>query len=346
MSFELLSTLCSTPGIPGREEAFREVVKQELSPISDESLRTDSMGNLFAVRKGSSSNARKVMLAAHMDEIGFVVRFISKEGFIYVHPLGGFDPRVLVAQRVKVYTSSGVLDGVFGIKPTHFTTVEERNKVVPLSEMFIDIGLSTEEVKGKVKIGNPVTMERDLIQMGHFYTGKTLDDRVGVYVMLEAFKRFKSSSDDIYAVATVQEEIGVRGARTATFGLVPDFGIALDITIAADIPGVDERDHCVKMGAGVGIKVLDSLSVSHAGMVDFLCYLAEKYSIPYQLEVLPSGGTDAGAMQASRAGMPVCTLSIPCRYTHSVAESVHKNDIESTIRLLTAFLEHSSEFTY
>jgi endoglucanase len=332
--------------VPGREEAFRQVVSEQLAPISHEPLRTDSMGNLFAVRKSSSEQARSIMLAAHMDEIGFVVRFINKDGFLYVQPLGGFDPRVLVAQRVKVYTRTGVLDGIFGIKPTHFTTAEERMKVVPLEDMFIDLGLPAEEVKKVVRIGDPVTLERDLIRMGNFYTGKTLDDRVGVYVMLEAFRRFEKSNDHIYAVATVQEEIGVRGARTATFGLNPDLGIALDITIAADMPGVDEKDHCVKMGAGVGIKLLDSLSVSHYGLVEFLCDLAESKSIPYQREVLPRGGTDAGAMQASRSGMPVCTLSIPCRYTHSVAESVHKDDVEATIQLLTAFLEHSSGFVF
>ena len=348
MSFELLQKLCKTPGIPGREEHFRAMLTEELAPISHQPLRTDVMGNLFAVRASSQTAKapRNIMLAAHMDEIGFVVRYINKEGFIYVQPLGGFDPRVLIAHRVHVHTKSGVLNGVFGFKPTHFTTPEERNKVVPLQDLFIDIGLKAEEVKKLVRIGDPITMHSDLVQMGELYSGKTLDDRVGVYVMLEAFKRFKESADNVHAVATVQEEIGVRGARTASFGLEPDFGIALDITIAADIPGVDERDHCVKVGAGVGIKVMDSLSVSHYGLYQFLCELAEEYKIPHQYEVLPSGGTDAGAMQASRSGMPVCTLSIPCRYTHTVAESVHKDDVEATIQLLTVFLEQSHRFTF
>lgn len=343
MSFDLLKKLCATPGVPGREEQFREVVREELAPYADE-MYTDPMGNLFAVRKGRGANPRKIMIAAHMDEISFIVKSIHKDGFIYFHPLGGFDPRVLVAQRVKVY-GKRVLDGIIGIKPTHFTTPEERQKVTPLEDLFIDLGLPVEEVKELVRIGDCITLERELIEIGNFYCGKTLDDRVGVYAMIRAFRDFSASDDDIYAVATVQEEIGVRGAIAASFGLAPDIGIALDITIAADMPEIKEKDYCVEMGKGTAIKILDSYSVSHYGLVTFLRELAEKKQITHQMEVLPRGGTDAGGMQLSRAGIPVCTLSIPNRYTHSVVESVHRDDVEMTIRLLTAFLEHSVEFT-
>lgn len=344
MSFELLRKLCATPGVPGREERFREIVGQELASHADE-MYTDAMGNLFALRKGKGDNPRKIMIAAHMDEISFVVKSIHKDGFIYFHPLGGFDPRVLVAQRVKVYGRE-TLDGIIGIKPTHFTTPEERQKVTPLEDLFIDVGLPVDEIKKLVRVGDCITLERELIRMGNFYCGKTLDDRVGVYTMIEAFRQFRDSDDDIYAVATVQEEIGVRGALTASFGLAPDIGIAIDITIAADMPGVDEKDYCVQMGRGSAIKILDSYSVSHYGLVNFLRDLADNNDIRYQMEVLPRGGTDAGGMQLSRAGIPVCTLSVPCRYTHSVVESVHRDDVDMTIRLLSAFLEHSSEFTF
>jgi len=344
MSFELLKKLCATPGVPGREEIFREVVIEELKDHADE-ITTDSMGNTFFLKRGKGKNPRKVMIAAHMDEIAFVVRHIHKDGFLYLHPLGGFDPRTLIAQRVKVYGRT-TLDGVIAIKAAHFTTPEERNKVIPLEDLFVDLGLPVEKVKELVRVGDPVTMERELIEMGDFYTGKTLDDRVGVYVMIEAFKRFKASEDDMYAVATVQEEIGVRGARAASFGLSPDIGIAIDITIAADTPGIDERDHCVKMNGGVGIKVLDSLAISHPKLVDFLRELAEKNGIKNQMEVLPKGGTDAAGMQMSRGGIPVCTLSIPNRYTHSVVESCHKDDVEATIELLRVFMERSGDFTF
>ncbi len=342
MSFELLKTLCATPGIPGRESIFRQRVHDELASSADEHW-VDPMGNAFYRRKGRSPNARKIMIAAHMDEISFVVRYISKEGFVYFQTLGGFDPRVLIAQRVKIYGRE-VLDGVIGIKPTHFTTPEERNKVTPLEDLFIDVGLDYARLKTLIRVGDCITLERELIQMGDFYTGKTLDDRVGVYTMIEAFKSFSSSEDDIYAVATVQEEVGVRGARTAAFGLDPDIGIAIDITIAADIPGVEERNHCVQCGAGTGIKILDSYSISHFGLVEFLRNLCEEQGIQHQMEVLPKGGTDAGGMQLSRGGIPVATISIPCRYTHTVIESVHANDVAASIALTKAFIEHSHLF--
>lgn len=344
MSFELLKRLCATPGVPGREDTFRELLIAELQGVAEE-LRTDAMGNLIAVRRGKGQRPRKIMLAAHMDEIAFVVRSIHKDGFIYFHPLGGFDPRTLVAQRVKVY-GKRVLDGVIGIKATHLTTPEERSKVIPLEELFIDVGLPAEEVKELVSIGDPITLERELIEMGNLYTGKTLDDRVGVYVMLEAFRSFSESADDVYAVATVQEEVGVRGAQVASFGLEPEIGIAIDVTIAADTPGMDEHQQCTRLGKGVAIKILDSYSISHPGLVRFLREIAEQEGIPYQLEVLPRGGTDAAAMQRSRAGIPVCTLSIPNRYTHSVVECVHKEDVAAAIALLRRFLERSAEFQW
>ena len=342
MSFDLLRTLCSTPGIPGREHTFRDVVIEHLAPVSDEHS-IDAMGNVFFKRKGTGANPRTIMIAAHMDEISFVVRHISKEGFLYIQPLGGFDPRVLVAQRVKVYGRE-VLNGVIGVKPMHFTTPEDRSKVTPLEDLFIDLGLSADKVLSLVRVGDSVTMERDLIRLGDCYCGKTLDDRVGVYTMIEAFKNFSSSEDDIVAVATVQEEVGVRGAKAASFGLNPDIGIALDITIAADIPGIEDRNHCVQLGKGTGIKILDSYSISHFGLVQFLRDLCEEFSVAHQMEVLARGGTDAGGMQLSRAGIPVATISIPCRYTHTVVESVHADDVQASIELTRLFIENSHRF--
>lgn len=343
MSFEFLRTLCSIPAPPGREETFRTFLIEHLSPYADD-VTTDAMGNVFFRRKGTGTNPRTIMLAAHMDEISFFVRYITKEGFLYVQPLGGFDPRVLDAQRVWIHGRERIL-GVFGTKPTHFTTPEERTKAVPLEDMFVDTGRSAEELRALVRIGDPVTLERDLVEMGLFYTGKTLDDRVGVYVMAEAFKRFASSQDTIVAVATVQEEVGVRGAKVAAFGLKPDIGIALDITIAADIPGIEERNWCVRLGQGVAIKIMDSYSISDARLVEFFRLLADENNIGYQMEILPRGGTDAGGMQLARSGIPVCTISIPCRYAHSVVESVHREDVERSIELVRCFCEQSHRFT-
>ncbi len=343
MSFDLLRTLCALPAPPGREDEFRRFLIEHLSPYADD-VKTDAMGNVFFRRNATGQNPRTIMLAAHMDEIAFLVRHITKEGFLYVQPLGGFDPRVLHAQRVWIHGRERIL-GVFGTKPTHFTTPEERTKVPPLEDMFIDTGRGAEEVSSLIRIGDPITLERELTEMGSCYTGKTLDDRIGIYVMIEAFKRFTSSQDTIVAVATVQEEVGVRGASVAAFGLEPDLGIALDITIAADIPGIEERNWCVRLGEGVAIKIMDSYSISDPQLVEFLRALASEHGIRYQMEILPRGGTDAAGMQRARSGIPVCTISIPCRYAHSVVETVHRDDVERSIELTRLFCEQSYRFT-
>lgn len=342
MSFELLKTLCAIPAMPGREELFRETVIKELTPFVDE-VRVDKIGNVITRKKGSGQNPRKVMIAGHMDEIAHIVKFIDKDGFIFFHSLGGWDPRVMIAQRVCVWGKS-MLRGVVGLKAPHVTPVEERNKVVPITSLFVDLGLPASEVKKIVQVGDPITMDRELIEMGHMVCGKTLDDRVGVYCMIESMRRLKKNTDDVYAVATVQEEIGVRGAKAATFGIDPDIGVALDITISSDVPGVEERDHLTKLGHGVGIKILDGYSISDPRLVNFVRALAVKRKIKHQMEVLTGGGTDAGGMQLSRAGIPVLTLSIPNRYTHTTVEMCHKSDIEDTIKLMTAFLEESGKF--
>ncbi|GIV54623.1 MAG: peptidase M42 [Candidatus Kapaibacterium sp.] len=343
MSLELLRTLCALPAPPGQEETFRQFMIEHLSPYADE-VRTDALGNVFFFRKGKSSSPRTIMLAAHMDEISFLVRHISKEGFLYVQPLGGFDPRVLDAQRVWVHGRQRLL-GVFGTKPTHFTSPEERTKAVPLEDMFIDVGLPAESVTELVGIGDAVTLERELVEMGHCYTGKTLDDRIGIYVMIEAFKRFAESQDTIVAAATVQEEVGVRGAHAAAFGIEPDIGIAIDITIAADIPGIEERNWCVRLGGGTAIKIMDARSISDRRLVQFFRTLASESAITHQMEILPRGGTDAAGMQLARNGIPVCTISIPCRYAHSVVESVHRDDVAASIELVRIFCEQSHRFT-
>lgn len=339
MSFELLKTLCSTPGAPGNEKEFSALVKRELAPFADE-LYDDTMGNVYAVKKGKAEKPRTVMIAAHMDEIAFLVRAIDANGFISVYPLGGFTAAHLVAQKVLIYGVNEVVSGVFGTKAT--MTEYTPGKV---SDMFIDTGLDANTVKEKIRIGDVVTMDAPLMEMGNFYTGKTLDDRVGVYVMIEVFKNIKDNEDTIVAVATVQEEVGMRGAKGAAFKLEPDMGIALDITVAGDAPGSDASMFSVKMGEGVAIKIVDQVAISHRGLVNFFRELAEKKEIKHQWELLPAGGTDAGAMQiVKRGGIPVITLSIPNRYTHTVVESCHKEDIQATINILSAFIEESHTF--
>ena len=346
---ELLKKLCETPGISGYEERIQKVIKEELGKVTDE-VKIDKLGNIIGIKKTkkamSNSLPKKVMLAAHMDEIGFMISFIDKDGFLRFAPVGGFDPRTLIAQRVVVH---GVKDigGVIGSKPIHILEEEEKKKATKIKDLFIDVGLKKEEVSKIVKPGDFVTLDRDFKELNNkIITAKALDDRVGVYVMIEALKRIKSCYVDIYAVATVQEEVGLRGATVSSFSVEPDLGIALDVTIASDLPGTKEEEMVTNLGGGTAISLMDSHTISNKKLVDFLRKIAEENKIKYQTDILLGGGTDAGAIQRSKSGVPVCTVSIPTRYVHSVVEMCHKEDIESSIKLICKFLEnaHQGEF--
>jgi putative aminopeptidase FrvX len=337
---ELLKRLSETPGIPGREEAIRVIVREALTSHVDD-ITVDRLGNLIAHKKGAGP---KVVVAAHMDEIGFLVSHVDEEtGFLHIQPVGGFDPRTLIAQRVMVHTRGGDTYGVIGTKPVHILTDEERKKTPEMKDLFVDIGLSGREAKERVRIGDPVTLVQAFADMASVITGKALDDRLGVYVGIEAVKRVTEHKADVYFVATVQEEVGLRGARTSAFTVAPDIGVALDVTIACDMPGVSAHEQLTRLGKGVAIKVKDSASISHPGLVEFLVNLAEERKIPYQLEILPRGGTDAGAIQPAREGVAVVTISIPTRYVHTVVEMAHKGDVEAAINLLVAFLQRCHE---
>jgi len=333
---ELLKRLSEAPGIPGREGRVRDLIAEALEGLV-ESIAVDRMGNLIAHRPGRGP---VVVVAAHMDEIGFLVSHIEKDsGFLRIHPLGGFDPQTLVAQRVVVHTEAGDLLGCIGRKPVHILTEEERKKPVEMKDLFVDVGLPEERVRAAVAIGDVVTLHQPFVAYGEVLSGKALDDRVGVYVGVEAIRRAAEPSCDLYFVATVQEEVGLRGARVAGFALEPEIGIALDVTAAADLPEVPDRQQITRLGRGTAIKLTDSASISHRGVVRFLRRLAEEQGIRYQMEILPRGGTDAGALQLARSGAAAATISVPARYVHSVVETVHRDDVEASIRLLAAFLE-------
>ncbi len=337
---ELLKKLSEAAGIPGYESHVREVVAEGLRGHVD-TMDVDALGNLIAHKKGTGP---VVVIAGHMDEIGFLVQHVDKEtGFLRIEPLGGFDPVTLVAQRVLVHTDSGDLIGCIGRKATHILTPEERKKPLELKDLAVDLGLPADAVKEKVAVGDTITLRQDFIEVGDVVSGKALDDRLGVYVGIEAVKRASNPSCDIYLVGTTQEEVGLRGARVAGQALHPDIGIALDVTIAADTPGVPEQHQVTRLGRGVAIKLKDSASISHPGLVRVMKEIATELDIPYQMEILPRGGTDAGGLQLANDGAAVITLSIPTRYVHSVVEMAHKEDIEATIRLLAAFLERAGE---
>lgn len=338
MTVELLKELCEAPGIPGREERLRAIVRRELSGLVDE-MRVDALGNLIAVKR--NPGAPKVMIAAHLDEIGFVVSHIDKEkGWLRLVPLGGHDPRNMTAQRVLVSTANGDLPGILfpGIKPPHISSDEDRKKQPKVSDFFVDLGLPGATVREQVGIGDMVTLLRDFMEIGDCYSSKAIDNRLSVYMMIEAIRRVQQSGFEVYAVATVQEEIGLRGALTSAFGLHPDVGIALDTTLAVDIPGVAEHEQVTKLGAGTAIKIFDSSAIAHPKLTAYLRTLADSRNIKWQHEILPRGGTDAGSMQRVHAGVAVGTISTPTRYIHSSVEMVHKDDVEAGIALLSAFL--------
>jgi endoglucanase len=335
-TMELLRRLSEAAGIPGHEGEVRSLVEKALKGHVDE-VRTDALGNLIAHRKGKGPI---VVVSAHMDEIGFLVSFVDQEtGFLRIHPRGGFDPRTLLSHRVIVHAEGGDLVGCIGTKPTHILTEEERKKPFEIKDLFVDLGLPGDEVQKRVAVGDPVTLRQDFLEGERVVSGKAIDDRVGVYVGVEALKRAKRLACDVYLLGSTQEEVGCRGAHVAGFALEPEIGIALDVTIAADMPDVPAAQQVTRLGKGVAIKLSDSASISHLGLVRAMRTLAEKKKIPYQMEILPRGGTDAGALQLARSGAAVVTLSVPTRYVHSVVEMAHKEDIEGAIRLLAAFLE-------
>lgn len=334
LNFELLKKISETPGAPGFEKEIRDLVKSEIKDLVDD-WYIDPMGSLIGVRKGKSD--KRVMVAAHMDEISFIVTHIDDDGFIRFHPLGGFDPKTLTAQRVIVHGRKDIL-GVMGSKPIHLMSPEEKNKLPQIRDYFIDTGMTADEVKKVVDIGDPITRERDLRMMGDCINGKSLDNRVSVYILIETLKHLKGKSlpYDFYAAFTVQEEVGLRGAFNAAGHVDPDFGIGLDVTIAFDTPGAQPYEMVTRLGKGVAIKILDGSIICDSRMISYMKDLAQKKSISYQMEILPAGGTDTGPLQRQGAkGSIAGAISIPLRHVHQSIETAAVSDIEATIDLLT-----------
>ncbi|GAA5534670.1 putative aminopeptidase YsdC [Deinococcus aluminii] len=347
LRLDLLRQLSDLNGVPGNEDAVRDFVLRELEGLADE-VRVDALGNVIALKKGRGEASEgehrreRIMLSAHMDEIGFLVRFIDDKGFVRVQALGGFDPRNLFARNVTVQTRGGPLPGVLtpGGRPVHIATPEDRKKVPEIKEFFVDLGLDAEEVRRRVRVGDMVTLDQTARQVGHLIVGKAMDDRASVFLQLEALRRLADTPPrhDVVAVFSVQEEVGLRGAVVAAYGVEPTLGIGLDVTLAVDTPGVGPDEAVTRLGDGIGIKVFDSSMISTRWLVDELVDLAEREGIPYQLEVLPLGGTDGAAIQKTRAGVPSVTLSVPTRYIHTIVEAVHAKDLRAGVDLLVAYL--------
>jgi tetrahedral aminopeptidase len=344
VNLELLRKICLTPGAPGFEQPIRSLLQRELQPCADE-VQIDAMCNLTAFKKGR--NPKKLMLTAHMDEISFIVQHIDDDGFIRFLPLGGFDAKTLTAQRVIIHGKEDVV-GVMGSKPIHLMNPDERNKAPQIKDYYIDTGMPKAEVVKLVNIGDPITRERELIKMGKCFNSKSLDNRISVYILLEFMKTISDTIPelDIYAVFTVQEEIGLRGARSAAHRIAPDFALNIDTTIAYDVPGAQAHEMITRLGHGVAIKLYDSSVIPDSRMVRLLKDSALQEKINWQPELLTGGGTDTAAVQMSGNGTIAGAISIPTRHIHQVIEMVHEDDVISAIQLLNASIKKINTYNF
>lgn len=330
---KLLAEICQTPGAPGYEQKVRELVLREVEPLVDE-IEIDNMGNVAAIKNGTGN--KKVMVAAHMDEIGFMVTHIDNNGFVRFTTLGGFDPKTLTAQRVIIHGKKDVI-GVMASKPIHVMSDAERKKLPQLSDYYIDLGMDKKAVEKIVSVGNPITREREMIEMGDCVNGKSLDNRLAVFILIETLRELKDAQVpyDIYGVFTVQEEVGIRGANVSALKIQPDFGFGLDTTIAFDLPGAADHEKVTKLGEGAAIKIMDSSTICDYRMVEYMKKTAKKNKIPVQMEILTRGGTDTAGIQRMTAGGAITgAVSIPTRHLHQVVEMAHKEDIRASIDLL------------
>ena len=346
MNIDLLKRTCEIAGAPGFEQPIRRLVIDEVEPLVDQ-LEVDNLGSIVTLKKGfRNPDGKKVMVAAHLDEIGFIVKHIDEQGFVRFHTLGGFDPKTLTAQRVIIHGKQDLV-GVMGSKPIHVMTPEERKKTPETTDYFIDLGMKAEQVKELVQVGNPITRERELIEMGDCVNCKSIDNRVSVFILMETLRQLGEVPYDVYGVFTVQEEVGLRGANVAAHHINPDFGIGLDTTIAFDVPGAQPHERVTSLGEGAAIKVMDSSTICDYRMVEFMKQTADQNNIKWQLEVLTAGGTDtAGVQRMGKHGAIAGAISIPTRHLHQVIEMANKEDIEACIQLLKASLETIDQFDW
>ncbi|MGE5575001.1 MAG: M42 family metallopeptidase [Ignavibacteria bacterium] len=340
-NLEKLSNAC---GVTGREEQVRKLMIQFMTPYADE-IHIDKMENVTAIKKGKPK-APKIMLAAHMDEVGLMVKTITKDGFLQFSKMGGIDDRILPAQKVTIFTKKGHLSGIIGSKPPHIQKEEERKKMITYDDLFIDVGAENKEDAANigVSVGDPIAFDTNYVKLGNDSAmGKAFDNRAGCATMVEALKLLGQTECTVCAVGTVQEEVGLRGAATAAFGLDPDLAIVLDVTIAGDVPGVREFDTTVKMGKGPALTISDSGLITHPKVLRWLRETAEEEKIPYQIESGLLGSTDAARIAVTRQGIPSGNVSIATRYIHSPVGMVSLKDIENGAKLTAAAIQKATQ---
>lgn len=329
---KLLKELCELHGIPGREDAVAFYIEDRLEGICDEYFY-DAMGNLHAIIKGEgrSTNKPRIMLACHMDEIGFIVNYIDEQGYVYVQPLGGFDPRNLFSRRVIINGKIKAVMNPAGL-PVHMSSPEMRKQIPAADEFVLDTGLGKEALE-VVSIGDMVTMDEPFIKMGNKYVSKALDNRVACYLGIKALEAVyperMTLKSDLHVVFTVQEEVGLRGAKTATAIVKPDYSIGVDVTLSCDTPGVPANKHVTKQGEGFALGVKDASFVSSPYMVELVERVAKDHGLKYQKVVSAGGGMDGAAMQQIGEGSHAVAISVGTRYIHTVTEMVDKRDLKA-----------------
>lgn len=339
MNLPLLTSLCEAHGPSGREDRVRAIVEPELAALCD-GVDHDPLGGLIA-RRAPTGEGPRLMLAAHMDEIGLMVTHVDDHGFLRVIPLGGWDARTLVGQRVLVRGRED-LEGVVGTTPVHLLDEAAPKKAPEITDLAIDLGLPGDRVKDLVRRGDTVTRIRALRPLGDMLTGKSLDDRVGVYVMIEALRAAGPSRGEVVAAATVQEEVGLRGSRVSAARVRPDIALAIDTCPADDGPG-GKRTGTTLLGEGAAIRLMDASAIGSRALVDLLERIAVEEDIPHQFHVANRGGTDTQSLQLAGDGAIAGCVSIPSRYVHTNVEVVHPGDVEASVRLVAALIERAHE---
>ncbi|HHY21357.1 MAG TPA: M42 family metallopeptidase [Bacilli bacterium] len=334
----MLKELTDANGISGNEKEVRQVMRRFIEPYADE-ITTDQLGSLIAKKVGQA-NGPKIMIAGHLDEIGFMVTSIDDKGFLRFQTVGGWWEQVMLAQRVTVMTKNGPIPGVIGSKPPHILSPEARKKPVDKKDMFIDIGASSkqEAIEFGVVPGDSVVPVCDFTVMKNekYLMAKAWDNRIGCAIAIEVLRQLKNEAHPniVYGVGTVQEEVGLRGAKTSTFQIQPDIGFAVDVGIAGDTPGVTEKEALAKIGEGPQLIIYDASMVSHKGLRDFVVATAEENNIPYQFDYVAGGGTDSGAIHVTANGVPALSITIATRYIHTHAAILHRDDFENAVKLI------------
>ncbi|WML40791.1 M42 family metallopeptidase [Neobacillus sp. OS1-2] len=339
----MLKELTDARGIAGNEREVRDVMKKYIEPFADE-LTTDGLGSLIAKKVGKAGGP-KIMVAGHLDEVGFMITQIDDKGFLRFQPVGGWWGQVMLAQRVTIVTRKGDVTGIIGSKPPHVLSAEARKKPVEIKDMFIDIGASNREEASEwgVRPGDMVVPYFEFTVMNNekMLLAKAWDNRIGCAIAIDVLKQLKDVEhpNEVYGVGAVQEEVGLRGAKTATYKIEPEIGFAVDVGIAGDTPGISEKEAMSKMGKGPQVVVYDASMVAHKGLRDLVTDTADELNIPYQFESIPGGGTDAGSIHLTHNGVPALAITIATRYIHSHAAMLHRDDYENAVKLIVEVIK-------